>query len=204
MSRFYFPQKYADLVLWLTNYKTKLPLYMNELSLTQAEVDEEVALCDKMIEAINLVLTQKNLLNSAINARNESVKDLGTQLRYGVARQKTAKLYTPAIGEDLAVVSSTPEFNPEDFKPGLSVSLFGGKIRIRFTKKEVDGINLYQRQKGSANWKLVSRLTKSPFDYHPVLAVENQPEHFEFRAFGVIKDKEIGLASAIAEIVFGE
>ncbi|MGL2963602.1 hypothetical protein ACSVH2_07255 [Flavobacterium sp. RSB2_4_14] len=51
---------------------------------------------------------------------------------------------------------------------------------------------------------LLTRATKSPYDFHPVLTEPNKPEHWEFRAFGVINDIEIGLASDIAEIVYGE
>ena len=204
MNKSYFPRQFANMVLWAINYKTKLPDYMIELNLTQSEVDDEIAACDAMIDAINLVLTQKNLLKSAVNGRNLSVKDNGVKIRIDIARHKTAKLYTQAIGEDLGIIGSTIGFDPDTFKPDLSAIPFGGHISIRFTKKGVDGINLYKRQKGSANWKLISRVTKSPFDYHPVLAVETQPEQYEFRAFGVIKDKEIGLPSDIAEIVFGE
>lgn len=204
MNKSYFPQKLAELVLWLTNYKTKLPDYMTELDLTQSEVDDEVATCEAMIDAINLVLTQRNLLKSAINGRDTLIKNDGIKMRIDIARHKTAKLYTEAIGEDLGIIGTNSEFNPDTYKPDVSAIPFGGNIHIRFTKKGVNGINLYKRQKGSANWQFVSRATKSPFDYKPVLAVENQPEHYEFRAFGVINDKEVGLPSDIAEILFGE
>jgi hypothetical protein len=36
-----------------------------------------------------------------------------------------------------------------------------------------------------------------------VLATPGQPEHWEYRAFGVLNDNEIGVASDIVETIFG-
>jgi hypothetical protein len=204
MNKSYFPQRIADLVLWYTNFKSKLPNYAAELNLTQAEIDNEVAYCEDMINAINMVTTQKGLLKSAVENRISVLNDNNSKLKEDIARHKTAKFYTQAIGEDLGIVGSPITFNPDTYKPTVSAALFGGAIRIRFTKKGVNGINLYVRHKGTSNWKAITRLTTSPFEYQPTLAVEGQPEHYEFRAFGVIKDQEIGVASDITEIIFGE
>ena len=81
---------------------------------------------------------------------------------------------------------------------------YSQKLKEEFVKKGVEGINLYKRQKGQTQWQLITRITRSPFDYEPELLIENQPEHYEFRAFGVIRDKEIGLSSDIVEIFYGK
>lgn len=76
-------------------------------------------------------------------------------------------------------------------------------MRIKFSKSSTDGVNLYHRRKGQAEWSFLARDTKSPYDDHIVLSIANQPEHWEYRAYGVIDDEEIGLASDIVEVVFG-
>jgi hypothetical protein len=49
----------------------------------------------------------------------------------------------------------------------------------------------------------LARDSKSPYDDDIILAVVNLPEHWEYKAFGVINDDEIGQASDIVEVVFG-
>ena len=56
---------------------------------------------------------------------------------------------------------------------------------------------------GESTWHFLARDTKSPYDDHIILAVANQPEHWEYRAFGVVDDNEIGMASDIVSVVFG-
>ena len=76
-------------------------------------------------------------------------------------------------------------------------------VRIKFKKLGVDGINLYHRKKGTTSWLFLARATKNPFDDQIVLATAGQPEHWEYRAFGVIDDAEIGQPSDIVEMVYG-
>lgn len=204
MGKSFFPHKKSDLVLWLTNYKTKLPNYSVQFGISQADVNNEIVMSSSIIDAINLVNTNKALLNSAIANRDLLINTLGFKIREEIARHKKSKLYTSAIGNDLMIIGSPKEFNATTYLPKISVFLFGGIIRIKFVKKGVEGINLYKRQKGQTQWQLLTRITRSPFDYEPELLIENQPEHYEFRAFGVIRDKEIGLSSDIVEIFYGK
>ena len=204
MNKSYFPQQDAALLVWATNYLEKIPTFATELGMTPAEVDAEVTICRSIINSINLVNTQKNLLKGAVDSRDTIIATQGGVLRLDIARHKMAKDYTEAIGQDLGIIGTSTEFDPATYKAEIFTELFGGNIRIRFKKLGVDGINIYKRQKGNPAWVLLTRATKSPYDFHPVLTEANKPEHWEFRAFGVINDIEIGLASDIAEIVYGE
>jgi hypothetical protein len=94
-------------------------------------------------------------------------------------------------------------FDSENYKASITASIVAGCVRIKFVKNGVDGINIYNRPKGTAVWKFLARDTKSPYDDHIELATAGQPEHWEYRAFGVIDDAEIGQPSDIVEIVFG-
>jgi hypothetical protein len=77
-------------------------------------------------------------------------------------------------------------------------------ITIRFAKKGVDSINIYQRKKGDDSFRLLARATKSPFKYQPTFDAAGTPVHFEFFAFGVIKDEEIGLPSNLVSFLFSQ
>lgn len=199
----YFPTSDAQLALWCKNYKEKIVLYGTALGMTQVEVDLEIALCDKIIDSIDDVEASKAALNSAFKAKETVVKRDGGTLRKTIANHKTEPGYTIAIGENLGIVGSSNDFIPSEYKPEIFVSLYGGKVRVRFVKRGVNGINLYKRTKGDTQWVLVSRVTKSPYLFQPVVLQDNVPAHFEFRAFGVLNDEEIGMASDISEILFG-
>ena len=199
----FFPKEDPTLALWAKNYKERLVIYQVPLGLTAAEVTAEDALCDEIINSISAVKAQKGLLKSTVEAKNLTVATKGAELRHLISRNKNASGYTDAIGHDLGVIGSTVPFDPSDFKPQISTSIFGGKVRIKFTKNGTQGINLYGRKKAGGDWGVIAKANKSPYDISMELADPNQPEHWEYRAFGVINDQEIGVPSDIAEIVFG-
>ena len=203
MTNSFFPKTDAGLVIWATNYKEELGTNATPLDLTPAQVASEVAMCEAIITSVNTVNTQKNSLKGLVDAKNVAVEMQGGSLRLEIGRHKKAVGYTETIGQDLGIVSTYVEFNPTTYKAKIFAELFGGFIRIRFRKMGANGINLYQRKKGSIEWLFLARATKSPFDYHLSLLQADQPEHWEFRAFGVINDAEIGIASDIVEIVYG-
>lgn len=204
MKNSFFPRAESFLVVWATNYQEKIAVHATALGLSPTEVAAEVAFCQAIIDSINAANNQKNLYKAALETRDTTISFQGGELRLGIARHKMASGYTEAIGQDLGIVGSAGEFDAANYKPEINAELFGGNVRIRFRKMGVDGINIYKRQKGTSTFTFLSRATKSPFEYRPVLSESNKPEHWEYRAFGVINDVEIGIASDIVEIVFGE
>jgi hypothetical protein len=204
MKNSFFPKAESILVVWATNYQEKIATHATALGLTPAEVATEVALCQTLIDTINAVNTQKNLYKAAIETRDAAINLQGGELRLEIARHKMTPGYTESIGQDLGIIGTPTEFDPTTYKPEIIAELFGGNVRIRFRKNGVDGINIYRRQKGTSTFTFLSRATRSPFEHQSVLSEPNKPEHWEYRAFGVINDIEIGLASDIVEIVFGE
>lgn len=204
MKNPFFPKAESLLVIWATNYQEKITTHATALGLTPAEVAAEIALCQSIIDAINAANTQKNLYKAALETRDNTIASQGGELRLEIARHKVASGYTEAIGQDLGIIGTASEFDPTTYKPVIVGELSGGNVRIRFKKVGVDGINIYRRQKGTSTFTFLSRATKSPFEHQLVLSEPNKPEHWEYRAFGVIDDVEIGIASDIVEIVFGK
>jgi hypothetical protein len=103
----------------------------------------------------------------------------------------------------LGVVSTNPIADFATFKPVILVESYGGgMLRIRFKKMETDGINIYRRKKNTVDWFYLARANKSPYDQTFTLEVAGQPELWEYRAFGVVDDMEIGLSSDIVQVVY--
>jgi hypothetical protein len=203
MTNSFFPKTDAALVVWATNYKEKISANATALNLTPEQATAEINYCAALIEAINAVDNQKKALKAIVDLKKKAIQMQGGALRVEISRHKMALGYTESIGQDLGIVSGNVGFDTNAYKPKLTTEMFGGYIRIKYKKNGADGINIYHRKKGTSNWVFLTRTTKSPFDYNITLATEGQPEHWEYRAFGVIDDAEIGQASDIVEVVYG-
>lgn len=203
MKSSYFPKSDSQLVIWATNYKNKISNHTANLEMTNEQVVNETAYCNALIEAINNVSSAKQALKAATDAKLLAIETQGGALRNEIARHKLTPNFTDAIGQDLGIIGVALDFNPASYKAKISAEIFAGLARIKFTKKGVDGINIYHRKKGTTPWLFMARVTKSPFDDHITLENPNQPEHWEYRAYGVMDDLEIGIPSDIVELIIG-
>lgn len=199
----YLPRKDGNLILWLANYKNQIAIDGTTLGLSAAEITAQQVLCDDMSKALTELQTKRDEVKSALAARDETAEKSLGELRSDIGRLKKSATYTQSIGERLGIVGGNVEFDPNTFKTVLKVDIVGTAVRVRFVKGGTDGVNIYHRKKGEANWAFLARDTNSPYFDNIHLSVPNQPEHWEYRAFGIVDDVEIGLPSDIVEIVFG-
>src|SRR6266446_1913219 len=71
----------------------------------------------------------------------------------------------------------------------------GGVVELDFDKSISDGVNIYAKRNGDADFVFLARDTASPYiDNRPLLAV-GKPELREYKAVYVQSDAEIGLFS---------
>jgi hypothetical protein len=190
-------------VLWLGNLKTNVAVHGATVGLTPAEITDLIAASNSIISEVAALESQKKALSEAL-ASKETVKTTKLKtIREAAAKMKTHPSYSAAIGQSLGIIGTTTAFDSENYKAVISASIVAGCVRIKFTKNGVDGINIYNRLKGTAVWNFLARDTKSPYDDHIALATVSKPEHWEYRAYGVIDDTEVGQPSDIVEIVFG-
>lgn len=146
---------------------------------------------------------QKDMLAKAIAVKKAQKAIFLAKARKSANRIKTHQNYTPAIGHDFSIITPTTTFDEKSYKLFLTIKIAGGVARIKYRKKGVDSVNIYRRKRGEVAWQLVSRSTRSPYEHRIQLENPAQPEHWEYRAFGVIKDVEIGQPSDIVEVIFG-
>ncbi len=198
----YFPRSSAQQVPWLTNFKNKIAVYGAILGLTAEEIKEHQNYCDSTIEKINAVEAKKSELKAAVKSRDETIAGKENRFRTDIIHIKTSKSFEKSIGEDLGIIGTNTNMNRSIYKPIIKAQLFAGEVQIKFVKKGVDSVNIYHRKKGDNTWQFLSKNSKSPFNDKIILANPLQPEHWEYRAFGVKNDIEIGLPSDIVEIVF--
>ena len=113
--------------------------------------------------------------------------------------------YTDAIGQDLGIVGDETSFDENTFQTTLKGVSLPGNNEISFTKKGVDGINVYSHPLGGTDpnvWEKLAFDSSSPYNDTRALAVAGVHENRKYRARGVISDVEIGQWSDILSLTF--
>jgi hypothetical protein len=203
MRQDYFPDREAEQSNWAINFKTKLPLYAASLGIDPATEATLIANCDSITNQINNVEVAKNTLKNVIAQKNTVKGDAVKLLRKEIARAKTAQNYTAAIGDDLGIIGSEVANDYSTFKPTINGESFPGYVRLSFLKEGTDGVNIYTRLKGFANFTFLARDTFSPYDDTRPLSTAGQAETREYMAIAVIDDEQVGQQSDIVTVVFG-
>lgn len=230
MKKNYLPRAASDRVLWLNNFSNKIGGYAALFGFTAAEV----ALIAKMatfyayiiglIEQVNTfsnnLVSFKNILSIAPNgtslgpvptvtiAAAPAVCPAGifTYISGIVGRIKSnTTAYTDAIGKDLGIVGDEIVFKSTEFKPEISAKAQAGSVVINFTKKDLDGVNVYSHPVGGTDanvWEFLALDNHSPYHDTRPLAVAGQPEKRQYRVRGVYDGVETGLVSDTIEVVF--
>jgi len=203
MQTEYFPSTEPQQAIWCLNFGEKILIHGPTLGLNAIESAAAQDKAFKYAELIAKVQLKKSELKSLVDEKNLAYTEKIGDIRKDIVKFKTNSALTSEIAGELGIVGGETSFDPDTYKPEINASLFAGFVRIKFFKKGVDGVNIYHRKKGALAWSFLARDTKSPYDDHIELATPGTPEHWEYRAFGVIEDAQIGLASDIVEVVFG-
>ena len=200
MSNNYLPTADPHLIVWLTNFQTKISTYGPGLGLAAGDIIDLTNLCGGAIELIENVEIKRNEAQNAVTAKETFKKDQMPVLRNAIRRLKTSADYTDAIGQELGVIG-TDSALPD--KPGLKAKARVNDVELSFTKKGLDGVNVYARPKGTSPWTFLSRDTNSPYNDARPLANAAIPETREYMCIGVVADEEVGTPSDIVSAVFG-
>jgi hypothetical protein len=200
MSNYYLPNSDGQLIIWLTNFQAKIPTYGPTLGLAAGDVTALTNLCAGVMESIEEVEIKKNEAQNAVTAKDAFKNEQLPILRNAIRRLKTHTDYTDAIGQELGVIGSESSL-PD--KPGLKAKARVNDVELSFTKKGLDGVNVYARAKGAAQWTFLARDTHSPYHDTRPLANAGVPETREYMCIGVVSDEEVGEVSDIVSVVFG-
>lgn len=199
----YVPVREPELLLWLQNFSTKIAPQGPVLGLTAAQITDLQDLCAKLSDSITKAEQSKRDAQEITNAKNALKSNTLSNMRLSIKNMKSTVAYTEAIGEDLGIVGSEQPFDPATFKTTLKARTFPGYVNIEFLKGKSDGVNIYGRLKGAANWTFLARDTASPYNDTRPLTTPNTPETREYMAIGVLDDQQIGQQSDVVEVTFG-
>ncbi len=199
----YLPHSDADFLIWFHNFRNKLGSYATQFHIPPEDVNLIQSKGYELEMAVQDANTKKEEAAKSVTHKNEVRSIFINSLRKEITRIKAHKNYTDAIGQELGIVSTSSTVDFANYKAKISAEVTGGLVRIKFVKKSVDGVNIYYRRKGETVWRFLARDTRSPYEHRIQLEDPSKPEHYEYRAFGVVNDVEIGQPSDVVEVVFG-
>ena len=199
----YIPKNDGDLLKWESNFSENLSNYADALGLTPDEVKAMQNNCKNIGNGINDCTKAQSLAKEAVANKLSIIKINTDGLRTGIQHFKKNKGYTEAIGKALGVVGTDDPVDPDTYKPKISADVFPGHVTIKFTKKGVQGVNIYSKLKGEENWAKLAFDSYSPYTDNRPLHVPGTPETRQYMAMGVVHDHEIGQMSDILEVTFG-
>ena len=199
----FIPRSEPQLAMWLLNHQQQITVLGASLGLSGADITAITNACTRTITNINAVEAKKNELDQTItNKDTQKDEDLGTIRNY-VRIEKANPGFTDAIGAALGIMATASAMDEENMKSKLTAEAFPGYVRLKFTKKGLDGVNIYTRLKGQSAWNFLARDTNSPYDDNRALTTAGVPETREYMCIGVVADGEIGQPSDIVSVVFG-
>ena len=203
MTADFIPPGKGDYRAWLLNLKTNITTQGPLFSLAAGEVTATTGACTAQIALADAAVAAASALKSALQAEADGKKTTNTLLRNKISDWKQMSGFTPAIAQELRVISSAAAFDPGAYKPEFKVKITGGEIRLDWVKKGADAVHIYGRLRGQPGWTLLGMDTSSPcIDGRP-LAQPNVAETREYMLRGVLTDVEIGLDSDIQTITWG-
>jgi len=199
------PSDNENLLVWLTNLRDRIAVHGPTLLMTAAQITAYQAVLNGLITFVQAVSAAKNAQASAVanlDTRKQTDLTKTGPVRTEINKWKAGGLLTPGMAADMKVAGTGDAFDPSAYKAAITAEVRVGFVRIKFTKRGVDGLNIYVRLKGQTTWKKLSFDSNTPYDDHTELAVAGTAEVREYRAIGVINDDEIGQPSDILSVTF--
>ena len=104
--------------------------------------------------------------------------------------------YTVALGSLLGIEGVQDTTDLTTSKPTLTgIDQTGRVVELDFDKRISDGVNIYAKRDGDADFVFLARDTASPYIDNRPLLVATKPELCEYKAVYVQNGAEIGLFS---------
>ena len=185
----FIPQSDHDFLIWMEHFIANLTPDLGTAA--------DLAALKAAFEVFSSKITQSTAAaasaKQATAEKNDS-RDNSESLIRAMAKQiKARNDYTEGLGAQLGIIGPEHLFDLTTAHPDLTgIDQTSGRVIIYFTKANSDGVNIYSKRDGDADWVLLNRASISPFiDTRPLLQV-GKPELRDYCAIYILKDKEIG------------
>jgi hypothetical protein len=198
----FIPGKDAAIVVWASNFMTKIATLGLRLGLTQEQIARIQQYAQSLIDAVNKVEQKKREQEQAVLAKEALKADNLTLLRTCIANLKTLNSYTEDMGGELGIIGGSVAVDNDMIKPSVRVKTINGVVKVLFKKRRQPGVNIYSRLKGTNGWEKLGYDVASPFIDNRPLADAAKPEIREYMVICSNGKEETGKPSDIATVVF--
>ena len=200
MATDYVPHSESQLVGWLSNFVKKISIHGPALGLAEDELNTIRSACKEISSKIVDIEQKKSELQEIIETK-DNVKNLTlAAIRCFVTRMKMHPAFTDVIGQELKIITPSGFITDSSNKVTLKAGVSSGRVRVDFTKRHFNAVNIYSRLHGTEPWTFLARDTISPYEDNRPLS-NGQSEWREYMALGVIGDDEVGRPSDIVSVV---
>ena len=197
----YAPKNEDGLAGWLGNFKTKLNEKAGELGVDPVKKDAILLKLDSLVTRFQTYKAKKQGMKQETTDKNGEKKDTMSDLADFVANVKTLTNYTQGIGQAMGIIAPNELIDYPNYVVKFSISKVQGGIQIKFKKKGIDGVRIYSRNEGSAEWVFVALDLYSPYLDTRGSTAPSGPGNREYMLRAFYKDEEIGLDSPVQSIM---
>ncbi len=189
----YVPNKRDARYRWYKNMSTNVVAEAVKFGAPAGDATAIKGVVDGIIAKMDASDAAKDATDTARLLEHNAEAPGLTQVRAKVRNWKTLPGWAASGSEGVLELSgSATNFDPTNYQTTLKAKLVPDGVRLEFTKKGVEGVNIYQRLSATANWHKTGMCLHSPFIDTTPLAQPGVPERREYMARGVINDVEIG------------
>ena len=199
----YLPPRLGEFDAWEENFLSKIGPIALALGYSNEEVAEVIQLITDHRAAYSEMNSQRQKAIAATSRHDDLKSRTVSRVTQFVANIKSNKGYRDEMGKDLGIVVSgaNGDYGVVDMQPQLEAIRDGGKIVVKFKKKDMDGIRLYCRRGDETEYTYLGDDTSPPYyDGRPNLK-PGVPEKREYYAFFLRKDEIVGQQSPVVSIV---
>jgi hypothetical protein len=198
----FIPHGDNDYAAWYTTLSAGVTARQGTFGLTAGEVTQVANDTTDIHTKLTNLNAAKAVVAQATADKRHSRSGTEDRARTLIRRLKAHPNYTPAIGEQLGIVGPEDTTDLHTSKPTLTgTALPHATFELKFNKSKADGVNLYCKRNGDADFVFLARDTNSPYVDNRPCVVAGQPENRQYKAIYVQADGEIGQASDIVTLV---
>ena len=188
----YIPKDKFQLGVWLSQFLEAVKADPNHYGINQEEIkalETLVALYLADLKNEKSLIDQKRTQVAKTGKDRKAVIDISREIAQII---KASPNYDNQVGEKFDIIGEEVSFDPKTFKPVIALRRVSNGVEISFNKSQTDGMNIYRRVSGDIDFAFLAHDTFSPY-----IDTKQMDTHatYEYIAWAVIKDKEIGKAS---------
>lgn len=221
---YYMPKDDNGKMALLDLLATRLPIYADTLDIREADITSlqaDAAAFRYMMNAYNIIQGNARQWTAFKNLQRDGGSGSGAfpaaanlpapvptvlpgiipRVTALIARIKTARNYTEAIGQDLNIVGSTQIIDPNSWKPIIDITIKAGRPVIQWTKGDADSIEIWA-DRGDDKGLSFHTITTDPnfIDSSPT---PGNSALWKYKAIYRLRDEQVGSWSDVISIAIG-